>query len=129
MSDSLWPHGLQHARLSCLHYLLEFAQTHVHWVNDTIQPPYLLTPPSPPALNLSPNSPTDFALLFMLMFKHIKKNRLIQLSFKLSFFLGYLNNPQPFFLQIKDAIFPFCRVDVEQRLCLMPWTHFLSCHL
>ena len=26
VSDSLWPHGLQHARL---HHLLEFAQTHV----------------------------------------------------------------------------------------------------
>ena len=44
--------------------------------------------------------------------KHIK-NRLIQLSFELSFFLGYLNNPQSFFLQIKDAIFLFCRDDVK----------------
>ena len=38
MSDSLQPHGLQHSRLLCPHYLLEFAQTHVHWA-DTIQPP------------------------------------------------------------------------------------------
>ena len=29
-----------------LHYLLEFAQTHVHWVSDSIQPPYPLLPPS-----------------------------------------------------------------------------------
>ena len=36
-----------------LHYLLEFAQTHVHWGDDAIQPPYLFLPPSPPALNLS----------------------------------------------------------------------------
>ena len=36
-----------------LHYLLEFAQTHVHWVNDAIQTSHLLLPPSPPALNLS----------------------------------------------------------------------------
>ena len=35
MSRSLWPHRLQHARL---HSLLEFAQTHVHWVDDAIQP-------------------------------------------------------------------------------------------
>ena len=36
-----------------LHYLLEFAQTHVHWVGDAIQPSHPLLSPSPPALNLS----------------------------------------------------------------------------
>ena len=36
-----------------LHYLPEFAQTHVHWVSDAIQPFHPLSPPSPPALNLS----------------------------------------------------------------------------
>ena len=36
-----------------LHYLPEFAQTHVHWVGDTIQPSNPLLPRSPPALNLS----------------------------------------------------------------------------
>ena len=35
-----------------LHYLPEFAQTHVHWVGDAIQPSHLLSPPSPPALSL-----------------------------------------------------------------------------
>ena len=35
-----------------LHYLLEFAQTHAHWVDDAIQPSCPLSPPSP-ALNLS----------------------------------------------------------------------------
>ena len=30
-----------------LHYLLEFAQTHVHLVSDTIQPSHPLLPPSP----------------------------------------------------------------------------------
>ena len=34
------------------HYLPEFAQIHVHWVCDAIQPPHPLLPPSP-ALNLS----------------------------------------------------------------------------
>ena len=38
---------------SVLHYLLELAQTHVHWVYDAIQPSYPLSPPSPPAFNLS----------------------------------------------------------------------------
>ena len=36
-----------------LHYLLELAQTHVHWVSDAIQPSHPLLPPSSPVLNLS----------------------------------------------------------------------------
>ena len=36
-----------------LYYLLEFAQTHAHWVGDAIQPSHHLLPPSPPAFNLS----------------------------------------------------------------------------
>ena len=36
-----------------LHHLLQFAQTHVHWVSDAIQQPHPLSPPSSPALNLS----------------------------------------------------------------------------
>ena len=36
-----------------LHYLQEFAQTHVHWVSDAIQASHLLSSPSPPVLNLS----------------------------------------------------------------------------
>ena len=34
------------------HHFLEFAQTHVHWVSDAIQPSHPLSPP-PLALNLS----------------------------------------------------------------------------
>ena len=48
MSNSLRSHGLQH-----LHHLLEFAQTHVHLVDNSIQPSHALLPSSPPALNLS----------------------------------------------------------------------------
>ena len=36
-----------------LHHLLEFAQTHIHWVGDGIQPSHPLLSPSSPALNLS----------------------------------------------------------------------------
>ena len=36
-----------------LHYLLEFAQTHLLWITDAIQPSHPLLSPSPPALNLS----------------------------------------------------------------------------
>ena len=35
------------------HQLLEFIQTHVHWVGDAIQPSHPLLSPSPPAFNLS----------------------------------------------------------------------------
>ena len=36
------------------HQLLEFTQTHVHWVGDAIQSSYPLSPPSPPA-SMFPN--------------------------------------------------------------------------
>ena len=35
-----------------LRYLPEFAQTHVYWVDDAIQPSHPLSPASPPAFNL-----------------------------------------------------------------------------
>ena len=35
------------------HQLLEFTQTHVHWVSDAIQPSHPLSSTSPPAFNLS----------------------------------------------------------------------------
>ena len=35
------------------HQFLEFTQTHYHRVGDAIQPSHPLSPPSPPALNLS----------------------------------------------------------------------------
>ena len=51
MSDSLWPHGLQHDSPPVHYQLPEFTQIHVHWVGDAIQPSYplsspLLLPPS-----------------------------------------------------------------------------------
>ena len=51
MSDFLWPHGQQHARL--INCLPEFTQTYVHWFDDAIQPSQPLLSPSPFALNLS----------------------------------------------------------------------------
>ena len=35
--------------LPVYHQLLEITQTHVHWVDDVIQPPHPLSSPSPPA--------------------------------------------------------------------------------
>ena len=53
VSDSLWPHGLQHTGLPVHHQLPELTQTHVHWVGNAIQPSHPLLSPSPPAFNLS----------------------------------------------------------------------------
>ena len=52
-SNSLHPHGLQHARPPVHHQFPESTQTHVHWVSDAIQPSHPLSSLSPPALNLS----------------------------------------------------------------------------
>ena len=38
-----------------LHYLLEFAQIHVHWISNAIQPSHLLPPSSLLVFKLSPN--------------------------------------------------------------------------
>ena len=38
VSNSLQPHGCSTPGFSVLHCLPEFAQTHVHWVDDAIQP-------------------------------------------------------------------------------------------
>jgi len=47
MFDSLQPHGLSYTRLPCLgrlHCLPEFAQIHVHWVDDAIYILYAVGP-------------------------------------------------------------------------------------
>jgi len=51
-SDSATPNRLQHAGFPVLCHLLQFAQTHVHWVSDAIQPSHPLLFPSPHAVNL-----------------------------------------------------------------------------
>ena len=53
MSDSLRLHRLQHTSLPCPSPFPKVGQTHVHWVDDAIQPSLPLFPPSPPTLNLS----------------------------------------------------------------------------
>ena len=47
-----------------LHYLPEFAQTHVHWVSDACQPSHPLLPSSPPALSLSQHESFPMSQLF-----------------------------------------------------------------
>ena len=50
MSDSLQPHDCSTSGLPVHQYLPEFAQTHVHWVSDAIQPSHPLPSPSLPDL-------------------------------------------------------------------------------
>ena len=44
------PMGCSTPGLAVFHYLLEFAQTHVHWIAVALQLLHPLSPPSPPAL-------------------------------------------------------------------------------
>ena len=53
VSDSVIPWTEALWGLPVHHQLLEFTQTHVHWVGDAIQPSNPLPSPSPPTLNLS----------------------------------------------------------------------------
>ena len=46
-------HEPQHMNLLFHYQLLEFTQTHAHWVSDTIQPSHPLSSSSPPTFNLS----------------------------------------------------------------------------
>ena len=52
VSNSLLPMDCSMPCFPVLHYLLEFAQTHIHWVSDAIQLSHL-SPPSVLALELS----------------------------------------------------------------------------
>ena len=53
VSDSLQPHGLQHARLPCPSSTPGACSNYVHCVSDAIQPSHPLSSPSPPSFNLS----------------------------------------------------------------------------
>ena len=61
-----------------LHYLPEFAQIHVHWISDAIQPSRPLSSPSPPTHNLSQhqglfqwvNSSHQLAKVLQIQFQH-----------------------------------------------------------
>ena len=45
VSNSLWPHGLKHTRIPYPSVSPEFAQTHVHWVDDAIHSSHPVSPP------------------------------------------------------------------------------------
>ena len=49
------PMDLQHTMLPCPSLFHRFAQIHVHWVSDAIQPSHSVPPSSPLSFNLSQN--------------------------------------------------------------------------
>ena len=53
MSDSLWPHGLQHAKPPSPTSPPELTQTPVHWISDAIRPSGPLLCRFPPVFSLS----------------------------------------------------------------------------
>ena len=53
MSNSLQPHGPQHASLPVHHQFQEFIQSYVNWFSDDIKTSHPLSSPSSPALSLS----------------------------------------------------------------------------
>ena len=55
LSNSLWPHGVQHSRLPCPSPTPRACSntSHVHQVSHAIQPSHSQLSPSPPAFNLS----------------------------------------------------------------------------
>ena len=59
MSDPLRPMNRSTPGLPVHHHLPEFTQTRVHRVRDAIQPPHLLSSPSPPAPKPSQNQSSN----------------------------------------------------------------------
>ena len=93
MSDFLRLHGLQHGRLPCLPPPPEFSQTHVQWVDDTIQPSHPLLPPSPPALNISQHQSFPISWPFTSVAKVLElqpQYQSFQWIFRVSFFQDWL---------------------------------------
>ena len=64
VSNSFWPHELQHARPLCPAPTPRVHPNHVHWVHDAMQPSPPLSSPSPPTLNLSQHQSLEMNQLF-----------------------------------------------------------------
>ena len=102
VSDSLWPHRLQHSRPPYPSQLLEFTQSHVHWVGDAIQQFHPLSSPSPPAFNLSPlqglfkwvSSSHQVAEVLELQLQHQSFQWIFRTDFLYDGLVGSLCNPK-----------------------------------
>ena len=88
MSEFWYPTDCSTPGFPVLHYLPKFAQTHIHWVSDAIQPSHSLLPSSP-ALSLSQHqslfqwigSSHQVAKGFKLLFQHQSFQWLFKVDF------------------------------------------------
>ena len=76
-----------------LHYLLEFAQTHVHWVSDAIQPSHPLSSPCPLAFNLSQDQDLFQWVGFLHQVAKVLELQLQHQSFQWILRIDFLTNP------------------------------------
>ena len=81
-SATPWTAALQ-APFPVLHHLPEFAETHIYWVSDAIQPSHPLLSPSPSAFNLSQHQ----GLLFQWVSSSQQVTKLLELQFQHQSFL------------------------------------------
>ena len=82
-----------------LYHLPEFAQTHVHWVSDAIQPSHPLSPTSPLALNLIVHTKPEKSLLLL----QLKNRTGIRQQLLLGLFPWWYSNLRPLDLIISTA--------------------------
>ena len=84
-----------------VHYLLELAQTHVHWVGDAIQPSHPVSCPSLPTFNLSLHqdlfkwisSLHQVAKVLKLQLQHQSFQRIFRIDFIFDWLVGSSCNP------------------------------------
>ena len=104
------------AGLPFLDYLPEFAQTHIHWVNDSIQPSHPLLPPSS-ALNLFQHQVSSYQVAKELELQ--LQHQSFQWIFRTDFLLDWLvetpcsprdsqeSSPKPQFKSINSSALSF----------------------
>ena len=74
--------------------LLEFSQTHVHWVDDVIQLSHPLSSPSPPALNVSQHQGLLRWVGFSYLVARVLELQLQHQSFQWIFWDDFLKSTQ-----------------------------------
>ena len=74
------------------HQLLEFTQTHVHWVGDAIQPSHPLSSPSSPTFNLSQHQGPFKWVISLHQAAKVLEFQLLHQSFQWIFRTDFLQN-------------------------------------
>ena len=115
-----WPCDCSMPGSSVLHYLPEFSQIHVHWVDDAIQPSHPLPPPSPFAFSLAQHQ----SLFQWSSFLTFRKNLKIVLPFTIALILqiGKLSlnrlNSMPEAIELVGVMVRICERAVSYKSVL-----------